>query len=197
MAGQTGNQEIARRYALALFALAKEQGEFERVSLDLQALRRILSESADFRKFISNSTLRRDDQAKALAALGSKAEFGALTKKFLGTLALKRRLDVLPEIITAVQGEIARHKGEVTAEVTAATALNADQINGIASALKKVLGMTVKVEVKQDADIMGGLIVKIGSKLIDSSVRAKLERLHRALKSSNTSGNKTKMREVA
>jgi F-type H+-transporting ATPase subunit delta len=197
LAGRTEHQDIARRYALACFSLAREQGHLEQVSLDLHALRHMLAESADLRKFIGNATLRRDAQAKTLAVLGSRAQFCSLTQQFLGTLAQKRRLDALPEIITAVLAEIARHKGEVTAEVTAAHALDADQVNSIAAALKKVLGMTVKVELKQDADIMGGLIIKVGSRLVDSSVRAKLERLHRALKSSNTSKDKTKMREVA
>ena len=197
MAGRTEHQDIARRYALACFSLAREQGHLEQVALDMHALRHMLSASADLRKFTGNATLRRDVQAKALAELGSKAQFCVLTQQFLGTLAMKRRLDALPEIITAVLGEVARHKGEITAEVTAAHALDAEQISGIAAALKKVLGLTVKVNLTQDAGIMGGLIIKVGSKLIDSSVRAKLERLHRALKSSNTSKDKTKMREVA
>jgi F-type H+-transporting ATPase subunit delta len=197
LAGRTEHQDIARRYALACFSLAREQGQLEQVAQDLLALKGMLAESADLQKFIGNATLQRADQAKALAALGGKARFSPLTQKFLGTLAMKRRLDALPEIITAVLGEISRYKGEVTAEVTAAHALDAEQLSGLAAALKKVLGLTVKVELKQDADIMGGLIIKVGSKLIDSSVRAKLERLHRALKSSNASRDKTKMREVA
>jgi len=157
----------------------------------------MLASSSDLQKFISNATLKRDDQVKALAALGAKAQWAPLTQKFLGTLAQKRRLNALPSIINAVLGEIASHKGEVTAEVTAAHALDAAQVSNIAAALTKVLGKTVKVALKQDAAIMGGLIIKVGSKLIDSSVQAKLERLHRALKSSNTSQGQKKIREVA
>ncbi len=197
MAGQTGNQDIARRYALAFFELAKEQGQMDPISLDLQSLKGMVAESKDFRTFMSNATLRRDDQMRALVALGEKAKWHSLTQKFLGTLAAKRRLAILPEIIAAVQAEIARQKGEVTAEVTAAYALDPAQVSSVAAALKKVLGLTVKIELKQDADIMGGLVIRIGSQLIDSSVRAKLERLHRALKNSNTSIDKKKMREVA
>jgi F-type H+-transporting ATPase subunit delta len=194
---KTGHQDIARRYALAFFELAKEQGQIDQISLDLQSLKRMLAESADFGRFINNITMSRDGQAQAFGAIGDKAEFTALTQKFLGTLAMKRRLNALPEIIAAIQDKIALHQGEVTAHVVAAHALEPAQLSGIAAALKKVLGMTVKVELKQDADIMGGLIIKIGSQQIDSSVRAKLERLHRVLKSSNTSSDKTKMREVA
>ena len=192
-----GHQDIARRYALAFFELAQEQGQIERISLDFRSLRKMLAESGDFGRFISDVTMLRDDQARALAALGDRAKFSALTQQFLGTLARKRRLGVLPEIVAAVQDKIARHQGEVTAEVTAACALAPAQISGIAAALEKVLGMTVKLELRQDAGIMGGLVIKIGSRQIDSSVRAKLERLHRALKSPDTSGDKTKMREVA
>ncbi len=197
MAGQTGHQDIARRYALAFFELAQEQGQVDLIARDLESFRRMLAESGDFVKFIGNAALRRDDQARALAALGVKAGFCPLTQKFLGTLAAKRRLNIMPEIISAVQANLAQHKGEVTAEVTAAHVLDQAQVNNIAASLKKILGMTVKVEMRQDADIMGGLIIKVGSQRIDSSVRSKLERLHRALKNSNTSSDKTKMREVA
>lgn len=197
MAGSTENQDISRRYARACFALAREHNQFDLLAADLISLQNMLAESADLQKFISNTTLHREQQSKALAALGAKAKFGPLTQKFLGTLAQKRRLPLLPQIITAVLDEIAAHKNEVTAEVTAAQALDAKQVEHIAATLKKVTGKTVKVEVKEDAAIMGGLIIRVGSQLIDSSVRSKLERLHRALKSPNASQGQKKIREVA
>ena len=197
MASQTESQDISRRYARACFALAREQNQLEAVAADLLALRKVLAESADLQRFISNATLKRGDQVKAIAAIGAKAQWSPLTQKFLGTLVQTRRINMLPTIITAVLGEIATHKGEVTAEVTAAHALDAAQVSSISAALTKALGKTVKVSLKQDSSIMGGLIIKVGSQLIDSSVQAKLERLHRALKNSDTSSNKTKVREVA
>ena len=197
MASQTESQDISRRYARACFALAREQNLLEPLAADLLGLRKMLGESADLQRFISNATLKRSDQAKALVVLGAKAQWSVLTQKFLGTLVGKRRLDMLPSIISAVLGEIAVHKGEVTAEVTAAHALDAAQVNNISAALTKALGKTVQVALKQDSSIMGGLIIRVGSQLIDSSVQAKLERLHRALKNSDTSSNKTKVREVA
>ena len=197
MAGQTENGDISRRYAHACFMLAREGNQLEVVAIDMQGLQHMLAESADLRKFISNPALKRDDQIKVLAALGAKAQWSPLTQKFLGTLAQKRRLPLLSAIITAVLNEISAHKGEVTAEVTAAQDLDAAQVSNITASLTKVLGKKVKVELKIDAAIMGGLIVKVGSQLVDSSVRAKLERLHRALKSSNTSQDKKKIREVA
>jgi F-type H+-transporting ATPase subunit delta len=194
---QIGHQDIARRYARAFFELAQEQGQVDHISLDLLSLQGMLAESGDFRRFIGNVTMLRDDQVRALGVLGDRAKFSALTQKLLGLLAMKRRLNVLPEIVAAIQGRIAAHKGEVTAEVTAAYALEPAQAAGISAALKKALGVTVKIELKQDAGIMGGLIIKIGSRQIDSSVQAKLLRLHRALKSPNTSSDKSKMKEVA
>lgn len=197
MASQSESQDISRRYARACFALAREQNQLDAVSADLLGLQRMLHDSSDLNKFINNATLNRGDQEKALAALAAKAQWSPLTQKFLGTLAQNRRLNMLPATIDAVLGEIAEHKGEVTADVTAAHALDAAQVNSISAALTKALGKTVKVALKQDASIIGGLIIKVGSKLIDSSVQAKLERLHRALKNPNSSSDKTKIREVA
>lgn len=197
MASATGNQDISRRYARACFALAREANQLDQVAADLTELQNMLGASGDLQKFISNATLHRDEQAKVMAALGAKAQWSPLTQKLLGTLAQKRRLAALPGIIAALLAEVAESKNEITAHVTAAQALDAKQVDGIAAALKKVTGKTVKVNVTEDAEIMGGLIIKLGSQLIDSSVRSKLERLHRALKSSNTSHGKKKIREVA
>jgi F-type H+-transporting ATPase subunit delta len=197
LAGQSQNQDISRRYARACFSLAHEQNQLEAVSADLVSLQKMLGDSADLQRFISNATLKRSEQEKALAALGAKAQWSTITQKFLGTLVKNRRLNMLPSIINAVLGEIANHKGEVTADVTAAHALDAAQISNITAALSKMLGKTVKLALKQDPSILGGLIIKVGSRLIDSSVQAKLERLHRALKTPNTSRDKTKIREVA
>ncbi len=182
---QIGQQDIARRYAQAFFSLAEEQGQIDRVATDFQALSGMLAASEDFTKFIANVTMQRADQAAAVTALAGKASLSALTQKLLGTLAMKRRLGVLPGVIAAVQSRIAAHKGEVTAHVTAAHELDAAQVTALAAALKKSLGVTVKVELSLDPAIMGGLVVQIGSQQIDSSVQAKLSRLKRALKNSN------------
>jgi F-type H+-transporting ATPase subunit delta len=197
LASQSESQNISRRYARACFALAREQNQLEAVAADLHDLSKMLADSADLQRFIGNATLKRGDQENVLAALGAKAKWSSLTQKFLGTLAQKRRLNILPSIIAAVLGEIAAYKGEVTADVTAAHELSAAQINSISAALTKALGKTVKVALKQDPSIIGGLIIKVGSQLIDSSVQAKLERLHRTLKSPEISRNKSQKREVA
>ncbi|MCC7035775.1 MAG: F0F1 ATP synthase subunit delta [Alphaproteobacteria bacterium] len=197
MAGKTGNQAIARRYATAFFELASEQSQIDVIAGDLTTIEALLASGGDMDRFIHNTTLRRADQVKALSALAAHFKLSPLSEKLLGVVAQNRRLPDLAGIVSAAQELIAEHRGEVTAEVTAAQALDQSQIEAIASNLKKVLGKNVQVNLHVDAAIMGGLIVKVGSRLIDSSVKTKLERLHRALKSNNESSDKAKMKEVA
>ncbi len=197
MAGKTGNQAIARRYATAFFELASEQSQIDVIANDLTTIEGLLASGGDMDRFIKNTTLRRADQVKALSALAAAFKLSPLAEKLLGVVAQNRRLPDLSAIVAAAQELIAEHRGEVTAEVTAAQALDQAQIDAIASNLKKVLGKNVQVNLHVDAAIMGGLIVKVGSRLIDSSVKTKLERLHRALKSNNESSDKAKMKEVA
>ncbi len=197
LAGQTGNSDIARRYATAIFDLASEQSQIEQVSADLTAVAALLKSGGDIDRFIGNATLLRADQVKALVAISKHLKLSPLTEKLLGTVAHNRRLPELEGIVVATQKLIADHKGEVTAEVTAAQALDQSQIDAIAANLKKVLGKKVNVSLNVDPEIMGGLIVKVGSQLIDSSVRTKLERLHLALKTNSDSSDKAKMKEVA
>lgn len=197
MASGTGNQDIARRYATAFFALAQEQSQIDQIAKDMHSLETLLAQGGDFAAFALNTTLRRDEQAGAVVAVAKHLKLVSLTEKFLGTLAQKRRLPALSVIVAAVLALIAEHKGELTADVTAAQALTQSQIDAIAANLKKSLGKTVKVRLKTDPAIMGGLVIRVGSKLIDSSVSTKLERLHRALKNTNDTTTQKKMKEVA
>jgi len=197
MASVSGNQEIARRYATALFGLAEERQGIDALAADLQSLKTIIADSKDFNILMTNGSLKRADQSRAILAIADAAKFSDLTRKFLGALADARRLPALSGIIASTQDIIAKHKGEVTAEVTAAHALDKAHIDSISASLKKSLGMTVKINLTEDKSIIGGLIIRVGSKLIDSSVRTKLERLTRALKSQDSDTGKTKMKEVA
>lgn len=197
MASKSGNQDIARRYAAAFFELALEQSQVSVVENDMAVLESLLASGGDFTKFTEDATLKRADQARALVAISQHLKLSSLTEKLLGTLALRRRLPAMNAVVAAVQGLIADHKGEVTAHVTAAQSLDQTQINDIASHLKKVLGKTVIVKLDIDPSIMGGIVIKVGSKLMDASVRTKLERLHRALKNSNELSSQNKMKEVA
>ena len=197
MASTAGNHDIARRYATAFFELAQEQSKIDLIANDIDVIDALVASGGDFARFTENATLKRDDQVKAVTAIAKHLKLSPLAEKFLGLLAAKRRLDVLPEIVSAVKGLIADNKGEATAEVTAAQALDQKQLGDIAAHLKKVLGKEIKVVLAVDPAIMGGLVIKVGSKLIDSSVRTKLERLHRALKNSNELSGQKKMKEVA
>ena len=197
MSSTTGHSEAAKRYATAFLDLAESQGKMVDVRADVAALDAILKESSDFIKFIHNPLLSRQDQTKALMALSEKMGFQALTRKFLGVVATNRRLPQLSGMVSAITADIARRNGEVTAEVTSAQPLSEAQTRSIEDALSKALNAKIYLKTFVDADLMGGLIVRVGSRLIDNSVRMRLERLHRALKSPNASQDKAKMREVA
>lgn len=197
MTSTSGSQEIARRYARAFLSLAGEQGHIEHVAKDMQQVKAALAEVPEFAGLASNASLRRAQQVKAVAAVGEHLGVSSLTAKLLGTLAENRRLAVLPAVVEAVLDGIAQQKGIVTAHVTVARDLDTKQAEAIAAALGKKTGATVKVEVHKDPAIMGGLVVRMGAWLIDSSVRSKLDRLTRALQSSETSSDKKSMKEVA
>lgn len=197
MASKSGNQDIARRYATAFFDLAAEAGQVDTVAADMQVLQNLVASGGDFARFVDDATLRRDEQSKALLAIAKQLKLSALTEKLLGTLALRRRLPVLADVVSSVVDMIARHKGEVTAEVTSAAALDQSQLNDIAQHLQKITGSSVKVKLDVDPAIMGGLIIRVGSRLMDASVRTKLERMHRSLKNTNELTAQKKMKEVA
>lgn len=195
MSGTSGNYDIARRYATAFFELA--QGNLAQITEDMQKLQKTVATSDDFAVFLENMSLKRAEQAKAILAIAKHLQLSPVTEKLLGTLAEKRRLPVLPAVVAEVQKLIADKNGEISATVVAAQALDQSQLNEIAAGLKKATGKDVRISLEIDAEIMGGLVIRVGSKLIDSSVRTKLERLHRALKNSTNTSDKNKMKEVA
>ena len=197
MASQAGNQDIARRYATAFFELAQENSAVDKVATDLETVSAMIDTGGDFTSFINNPTLRRADQADAMVAIAKQLKLSDLTQKLLGTLAEKRRLGALKDVVMAVQELISDFRGEISARVTAAQALDQAQLGEIASNLTTALGRKVQVSLDIDPSIMGGLVIRVGSRLIDSSVRTKLERLHRALKKTDELSDKAKMKEVA
>lgn len=173
---------IASRYASALFDLAKEGKALKALEADTTALSETLAASADLRAMIASPVISRDDQGKAIAAIGAKLGLNALTANTLALMADKRRLFVLPQFLTALTDMIAAEKGEVTAEVTAARALSAAQSKKLAETLKARVGKTVKLKTTVDESLIGGLVVKLGSTMIDTSVKAKLAALQNAMK---------------
>ena len=173
---------IASRYAMALFGLAKEDGTLATLEADVDALRTALAASPDLVSLISSPMISRDDQGRAMAAVAAKMGLNTLTANTLALMAQKRRLFVLPQLLADLAARIADEKGEVTAEVSTATALTAEQSKRLIATLKSRVGKTVKLNTTVDESLIGGLVVKLGSMMIDTSVKAKLAALQNAMK---------------
>ncbi len=173
---------IAARYATAIFEIAKENKSLAKLESDITDLSAALAESAEMRDFIASPVLTREEQQKAMAALGEKMGLDAVVKNALGLMAQKRRLFVLPHLFAHLRKMIADDKGEVSAEVVSATALTKAQSEKLAKTLKANIGKDVKISATVDESLIGGLVVKVGSKMIDTSIRAKLNSLQNAMK---------------
>lgn len=173
---------VAERYASSLFELALEAKSEKLVGDDLTRLETLIDGSEDLKRLIRNPVFSADDQFKAISAVADKAGIKGLVGNFLKVVARNRRLFVIPGIIRAYRLIEAKHRGEVSAEVTSAHALTAAQTTELKAALKGVTGKDVAIHVTVDPSIMGGLIVKVGSRQIDTSLRSKLSTLKLALK---------------
>ncbi|MBR9653190.1 F0F1 ATP synthase subunit delta [Thalassovita aquimarina] len=173
---------IAARYATAIFEIAKETNSLAKIEPNVIDLASALNESADLRALISSPLVSRDDQEKAIAALAVKMGVEPVLKDGLSLMAQKRRLFVLPQLLDQLSALIAEDKGEVTAEVTSAKALTKTQADKLAKTLAARVGKDVKINATVDEDLIGGLVVKVGSKMIDTSIRSKLNSLQNAMK---------------
>ncbi len=173
---------IASRYATALFELARDDGALAALEKDVEALGAALGESADLRTMIASPLFARDEQGKAMAALAKKMALAPLVAHTLALLAQKRRLFVLPQMLAQLSAMIAESKGEMTAEVTSAKALTDTQAKKLAAAIKERVGKDVKLKTVVEPALIGGLVVKVGSKMIDNSIRSKLDALQNAMK---------------
>ena len=173
---------IAARYATAVFGLAKESKEVVTLEADISALEAVLADSADFNALIQSPIYSRDQQAAAVGAIAKKMGLSPMMNDALALMASKRRLFVLPQLVAALRGLIAEDKGEVTAEVTSAKALTKAQSDKLAKTLKTSFGKTVIIKATVDESLIGGLVVKVGSKMIDTSIRSRLNSLQNAMK---------------
>ncbi|MCI2400613.1 F0F1 ATP synthase subunit delta [Aliiroseovarius subalbicans] len=173
---------IAQRYASAIFELAKEGKKLKAVEADVDALDAALAESSDFAALISSPVVTREEQGAAVAAIAKKMKLSPMVTNALALMAQKRRLFVLPQLTAALRDAIAEDKGEVTADVTAAKAMTKAQQDKLAKALKASIGKDVKIKLAVDESLIGGLVVKVGSKMIDSSIRSKLDSLQNSMK---------------
>ena len=173
---------IAARYATAIFELAKEGKKLKALESDVDGLEAALVSSADMQSLIASPLYTREQQSGAIQALAKKMKLSAIVSNTLGLLAEKRRPFVLPQLIVTLRDLIAEEKGEVTAEVVAAKALTKAQQDKLAKSLKARIGKDVKINLAVDESLIGGLIVKVGSKMIDTSIRSKLSNLQNAMK---------------
>ena len=173
---------IASRYAKAMFDLAHDGKALASLETDVDALDAALRGSADLRDLITSPLYTRDDQAAAIAAVAGKMGLSKDVTSLLGLMAAKRRLFVLPQLITVLRAMIAAEKGEVTAEVASAKALTKTQADKLAKTLSAQAGKDVKIIQTVDESLIGGLVVKIGSKMIDTSIASKLQALQNTMK---------------
>jgi len=174
---------VAGRYASALFELADNARALDQVAQDLDTFKKLLAESTELSRLIASPVIGRELLGKALLAVLDAAGIKGLTRNFIGTVAANGRARELPAMAAAYLAELARRRGETTASVTSAVPLTPQQIQQLTDALRSVLGGTkISIDAQVNPDILGGLVVKVGSRLFDSSIRSKLQRLQLAMK---------------
>ena len=182
MADDFRTTDVGARSAQALSALAEEKGALDAVRADLKSLRAAWMESADLRRLATSPVLAAEDQVKGLVAIAAKAKFNGVTQNFLGLLAQNRRARDLTAVIAAFEALYAKKTGLVAAEVVSAQALTAAQLKTIQTSLRTSLGKDPELTTRVDPAILGGLKVKVGSKLFDASLKTKLDQMKFALK---------------
>ena len=182
MATNTAVSEIANRYATALFDLADEQSLLDAVAGDLARLVEAIDESQDLQRLVRSPVLNRDEQGKAMAAILEAMEVNDLTRRFVGLIAQNRRLFALTDMVRGFLEELARRRGEVTAEVTAARSLSDGQVTALQETLQRALGGKVSIAHAVDPALIGGMVVKVGSRMVDTSLRTQLNKMQIAMK---------------
>jgi len=173
---------MAGRYATALFELALEEKAVDSVKADLEAFDAMLAGSADLTRLVRSPVFTADEQKHALAAVLAKAGIGGIAAKFLNVVTANRRLFAAHDMVRAYKALVAKHKGEITAQVTVAETLNDAHLAALKDALKAVTKQDVQVDVNVDPAIIGGLMVKLGSRMVDASLRTKLNAIKLAMK---------------
>ncbi|MDF7777554.1 F0F1 ATP synthase subunit delta [Sphingomonas sp. AOB5] len=173
---------LSGRYATALFELARDSKALPQVEASIATVGAALAESADFKAFTTSPLISRTDSAKAVAAVAKVLKLDSTVSNFLGVLANNRRLNQLPAIIRSFRALASAHRGEATAEVVSAHPLSAAQVTELKQQLRTRLGRDVSVDLSVDPSLLGGLVVKIGSQMIDSSIKTRLNSLAHAMK---------------
>ena len=179
----SGGSGLAGRYAGALYALAIDNDKVDSVHDELVILAALLAESQDLKRLVDSPVLSRGEQQRAITAIMEKADADALTISFLGTLAANGRLSALPRVIQEFQQEHARRRGQVTAEVISAVTLDDSRKAVVEKTVARLAGSDkLSLSMRVDPSLIGGLIVRIGSRMIDTSIKTKLSRLEAAMK---------------
>jgi F-type H+-transporting ATPase subunit delta len=173
---------MAGRYAAALFELAKEQKQLEQVERDVAAFQSLLETSPDLARLVRSPVIAAEAQARALVAILNKVGISGFTGNFLQLISRNRRLFAVADMLKAFQALLARERGEVSADVASAHPLSAEQLKMLSENLRASIGKNVQVRTRVDPNLLGGLIVKVGSRMIDSSLRTKLNNLKVAMK---------------
>jgi F-type H+-transporting ATPase subunit delta len=173
---------VSGRYATALFELARDEKSIDAVLADLNKFDALLNDSVDLKRLVRSPVFSAEVQMRALDAVLEKVGISGTSAKFLRVLTANRRLFAVSDVIRAFRALVANFKGEATAEVTVAEQLNDRNLDALKSALKSVTGKDVALNVKVDPSIIGGLVVKLGSRMVDSSLRTKLNSIKHAMK---------------
>ncbi|MEQ1715520.1 MAG: F0F1 ATP synthase subunit delta [Hyphomicrobium sp.] len=177
---------MAGRYASALFELAKESSKVKEVEADLGKFTALLAESTDLVRMVRSPVISTEDQARAIGAISNKAGISGLAANFLNLITKNRRLFAAADIIKGFRALAAKDRGEVTAEVTSAVALSDAQVAELKKTLKESVGKDVALNTRIDPSLLGGLVVKVGSRMIDSSLKTKLQNLKVSLSGQGT-----------
>jgi len=182
LADDSHNTDVGGRYAQALFQLADGAGTLALVESDLNGLKAMQAESVDLRRLIASPAYTAEDKGRALGTVAGAAGFDPLTRKFVGLVAANGRASALPAMIAAFQRLAAARRGTVAAEVVTAAPLTPDQARGVAAALRQALGREAEVTATVDPSLLGGIRVRVGSRLFDASLRSRLDHMKFALK---------------
>ncbi len=174
--------EVAKRYVSALIDLAENAGRLKDVEKDFGAIRTLIDESPEFRLLILSPALGKDRQAVAVQAVSKKAGFHKLTQNFLGVIAQNGRLNALPAMLETFTVMLAERRGEIRAQIETAFALTSAQEKALSESIAATVGKKVSLDVSVNADLIGGMVVRVGSRMIDNSVKRRLERLRMSMR---------------
>jgi len=175
----TFSNSTSKSYALALYELAKENSELDKVEDGINSLNKLLSDSSDFKEMISSPTVKKEEKKNVMFAIADQNYFSQILKKFLGFLTIKNRLFFLNQIIESFLNFVSSGKGELKAKLLSSKELSKEELKRIQSELSKDFQSPIKIEYKYDPDLIGGLVVQVGSVMVDNSIKNKLRQLEK------------------